>query len=143
MNDWIKTKAIPSVKYFVKNSTAPYVWMAICVWLIGAWLAELSSEWAYVRSFPPFYREAAIYLLLIAIILIFRARLLGPSWFLFGVLLVSVWTMNIAHDGLHRVFWFLLLSLMLLAYFILEGVELAVTELRDKDPEAFEDPRIS
>lgn len=134
MKDWFKKRAIP----FDRRSTAPYLWLAICVWVAGAWLSRLASHWAYLSSFPPIYRELPTYLFLVIVTLIFSARLLGASWFLFGAFLIYVWTTNVAQNPPLRVIWALLLILMLLTYFILEGVELAVTELRDKDPDVFE-----
>ncbi|HEY2811357.1 MAG TPA: hypothetical protein VGJ00_08225 [Rhabdochlamydiaceae bacterium] len=130
-------------KLSVRNATAPTLWLAICIWVTGAWLVNLASHWQYARSFQPLYLQAAIYLLLVVIALIFRTNLLGPSWFLFGALLIYVWTINIAADTAHPIRWVFLLCLMLLVYFLLEGIELAVTELRDKDPDVFDDHKIS
>jgi hypothetical protein len=76
------------------------------------------------------------YLVLTLLELKFIRRVLDASWLLFGCLLIFVWLFNTEQPWQHKLLGLVVICLLC---FLLEGVELAFTELHDKDSERLPD----
>jgi hypothetical protein len=102
------------------------------LWLLG--FTIFTVEWAR-RSQPfqlPTYWLYGVYAVLLVIVLVMRHLALRFSWIVFGVMLFAMWLHNKHEPPTALVIEFLVACGV---FFMLEGMELAYTELRDKAPD--------
>jgi predicted outer membrane lipoprotein len=120
-------KIAQSVRRFLAINCLGIVWLILFTFFLVEWL--ISSEGFH----PSLLWHIAICLVPIGVAVWLQKWTLGLSWICLGAILVLLWLRNSTETGK-----FLLILEFLLActiFFILEGMELAYTELRDKDPE--------
>jgi hypothetical protein len=135
-DDDAKKSANEAVASWLKDNTARYLWLALSAWaveealvrLVGSSLPEITTfAWRGIGV------GAVVYVVLLLLALRFSELALRISWVGLGVLLLYTWCLNMKRSSDRWIEWSGGLFLILLVYFVLEGFELAVTDLLDKD----------
>ncbi len=123
------------VSAFVKESWLSSLWLLIYSGILIKWLYDERLR-SWLTGGWPLYVAAGLYAVAVVLAVWLHRVMLNLSWFSLGAILVFIWLSNSAPPWQHKL---VAVVVVCFIFFILEGMELAYTELRDKDPERLPD----